>query len=71
MLEYYSILGELRIAALEKGGDALLDKVNSDLGVAQRHLDRVSSGTIPWKLVEKEVQQSIQRAQNTFDGNRK
>lgn len=56
-------MGELRVQALKRGGESLLDKVEGALGIAQRHLDRIRSGVLPAsEAVVSEIDASVDRA---------
>lgn len=62
-MEYHERIGELSVAALEKGGEVLLDEVTTDLGVATRHLRRVESGVLALTpAVVREIEDSFARA---------
>lgn len=63
--------GELRIAALRKGGEALLDKVDGKLGVAMRHLERFRTGVVNLTSgVEHEISLALIEAEQVLEAHR-
>lgn len=57
-------IGQLSVAALEKGGEDLLTSVEFALGVALRHSERIANGTMPFAHdVERDMRASIARAE--------
>lgn len=63
LIDIQTRLGDLRVEALLRGGEPLLDHVEVLLGVAQRHADRVDSGRLTLTpAVLHEVHQSFDRA---------
>lgn len=61
-------IGEISVAALAKGGEPLLEKVDHALGVALRHSQRVAEGTLQFTpAVAREVEASIARAREVLD----
>lgn len=47
LAKYETRMGDLRVKALESGGEALLDRVDVALDVAARHVDRVRREQLP------------------------
>lgn len=57
-------MGELLLAAIGQGGDALMAKVDDALGVAHRHLARCEAGELRWSSgVESEVLGALRSAE--------
>lgn len=66
---YETDIGRVSRAALERGGEAMLDRVTAALGVATRHLHRIRAGTLPlMPAVEREIEESLKRAWAVVDG---
>lgn len=57
-------IGSVAIAALDRGGEPLLDRVDAALGVALRHSARIADGLLPFTdQVRREMDASIERAE--------
>ncbi len=65
--DYQTELGDTRVAALHKGGEDLLDKIEGALGPARRHCDRIKKGTFDLNQVEREIIRSINHAKNLIN----
>lgn len=61
-------IGEISVRALRHGGEELLDQVTHALGVASRHLYRVSAGELPLVgAVRREIDDSFKRAERLLE----
>jgi hypothetical protein len=60
-------IGRLSIMALETGGEALLEKVERNMGVAIRHSERIAKGILPANdQVLAEMKHSLDMAELTL-----
>ena len=58
-------IGDVSVAALRKGGEPLLEKVEGLLGIALRHSERVAAGVLPFAPdVARDMRASIERAEH-------
>ena len=63
-------IGKLSVEALRRGGEPMLDRVEAQLGVALRHSERLSQGTIQFtSTIKREMEESISRAEHFLDVN--
>jgi hypothetical protein len=63
LLTIESTIGHIQLAALQTGGDELLDAVIGELGVAHRHVERIRRNILTLTPgVREEIAASIARA---------
>lgn len=68
---FEAAVGQVQVRAVQRGGEALLERVEAALGPAIRHLTRVTTGVIDLTdAVAYEIQQAITAAQDLVDAHR-